>query len=205
MKVGFSVRESSYSGGVSPRFLPASVALAIALVAICAEACADEQLWALLKGGGLVVLMRHTVTTPGVGDPPGMAVDDCGTQRNLTDEGRRHAKLIGEAWRAHGIQPDRVMSSPMCRCLETARLAFGRVDASQTVTNARLEPDMPRQVREMRAVATEKRRGILVLVSHGTTIAAVTGISPEPGEMLIVSPQGDGQFELKGRLLVRSP
>jgi hypothetical protein len=57
----------------------------------------------------------------------------------------------------------------------------------------------------MRAVASEERRGIVVLVSHGTTIAAVTEISPEPGERLIVSPKGDGQFELKGRLLVRSP
>ena len=69
----------------------------------------------------------------------------------------------------------------------------------------RLEPELPRQVREMRAVASERRRGVTVLVSHGTTIAAVTGITPEPGEMLIVSPKGDGQFELRGRLLVQGP
>ena len=169
-------------------------------------AFANEDLWMLLKEGGLVVLMRHAVTTPGIGDPPGMKVDDCGTQRNLTDEGRRHAKVIGEAWRAHGVQPDRVMSSPLCRCLETARIAFGRVDESQPVTNARLEPDAARQVREMRALATTRHRGsIIVLVSHGTTIAAVTGITPQPGEMLVVRPQGEGQFELKGRLLVPSP
>lgn len=188
---------------MSLRFLPAWIAVAIALLVPGPAASANEDLWARLKDGGVVVLMRHAVTPPGVGDPPGMKVDDCSTQRNLTDEGRRHAKLIGEAWRAHGVQPDRVMSSPMCRCLETARLAFGRVDSSQPVTNALLEPDMARQVREMRAVASEKRRsGILVLVSHGTTIAAVTGITPAPGEMLIVSPQGDGKFELRGRLAV---
>jgi phosphohistidine phosphatase SixA len=150
--------------------------------------------------------MRHTVTTPGVGDPPGMKIDDCSTQRNLTDEGRRHAKLIGEAWRAHGVQPDRVMSSPMCRCTETARLAFGRVDEAQPVTNARVEVEMPRQVREMRSVASTKLRGsTTVMVSHGTTIAAVTGITPAPGEMLLVSPRGDGEFEVRGRLAVRPP
>lgn len=187
------------------RSLTALVALTISL-ALSPAALANEELWTLLKGGGLVVLMRHTITTPGVGDPPGMKVDDCSTQRNLTDEGRRHAKLIGEAWRAHGIQPDRVMSSPMCRCLETARIAFGRVDESQPVTNARLESEMPRQVREMRLVASTKHRTAnIVMVSHGTTIAALTGITPEPGEMLIVRPQGDGQFELKGRLVVRQP
>ncbi|MGZ5034444.1 MAG: histidine phosphatase family protein [Usitatibacter sp.] len=188
---------------MSLRFLPTWIAVAIALLVPGPAASADEDLWALLKDGGVVVLMRHAVTPPGVGDPPGMKVDDCSTQRNLTDEGRRHSKLIGEAWRAHGVQPDRVISSPMCRCLETARLAFGRVDTSQPVTNALLEPDMARQVREMRAVASEKRHsGVVVLVSHGTTIAAVTGITPAPGEMLIVSPQGDGKFELRGRLAV---
>lgn len=186
--------------------------LASVLVALTATlsagpaAFANEELWALLKEGGLVVLMRHATTTPGMGDPPGVKVDDCSTQRNLTDEGRRHAKAIGEAWRAHGVQPDRVMSSPMCRCLETARLAFGRVDESQAVTNARVESDTPRQVREMRSVAGTKHRGsTIVMVSHGTTISAVTGITPEPGEMLIVRPQGEGQFELRGRLSVRAP
>jgi broad specificity phosphatase PhoE len=190
---------------MSLRFLPASLCLAFALLAGALPAFANEQLWSLLKGTGLVVLMRHAVTTPGIGDPPGMKIDDCSTQRNLTEEGRSHAKLIGEAWRAHGIQVGKVMSSPMCRCLETARLAFGRVDDFQ-VTNARTESEMTRQVRDMRAVASEKHRGgNIVVVSHGTTIAAVTGITPGPGEMLIVSPQGDGQFELKGRLVVRGP
>src|SRR5258707_14095039 len=122
------------------RFVVFLLSVAIAFAARLAAA-ADEETWALLKEGGLVVLMRHTITTRGVGDPPGMKVDDCATQRNLTDEGRHHAKAIGEAWRAHGLQPDRVVSSPMCRCLETARLAFGRVDESQPVTNARVEPE----------------------------------------------------------------
>jgi len=49
-------------------------------------------MWALLKGGGQVILIRHAITTPGLGDPPGMRLDDCTTQRNLTDEGRGHAR-----------------------------------------------------------------------------------------------------------------
>lgn len=167
----------------------------------------DEQIWKLLKSGGQVVLMRHTVTPPGVGDPPGMNIDDCSTQRNLTDEGRRQATAIGEVVRSHGIEFDRVLSSPLCRCLDTARLAFGRVEAIRTAVNPRAGiEDKPREVREMRALATEKRRGgNVVLVSHGTTIAAVTGINPEPGEMLVVTPQGDGRFELRGRLMATRP
>jgi hypothetical protein len=75
-------------------------------------ALADEKLWSLLKGGGQVVLIRHTVTTPGAGDPPGMRLEDCGTQRNLTDAGRTHARRIGQAFRSRGIPVERVLSSP---------------------------------------------------------------------------------------------
>ena len=49
---------------------------------------ADEALWRLLEGGGQVVLLRHATPEPAVGDPPGFRLDDCATQRNLTDAGR---------------------------------------------------------------------------------------------------------------------
>src|SRR4029434_3939616 len=76
---------------------------------------ADEQIWALLKGGGQIILIRHAITTPGVGDPPGMRLDDCSTQRNLTDEGRRDARRLGEGVRARGIVGERRVASPWCR------------------------------------------------------------------------------------------
>ena len=38
---------------------------------------ADEALWTLLRGGGHIVLMRHSTTTPGVGDPPGFSLASC--------------------------------------------------------------------------------------------------------------------------------
>lgn len=192
--------------------IPSAIATVAASLLLAHGALAaspeEAEVWSLLRVGGQVALLRHTVTPPGVGDPPGMRIDDCSTQRNLTDEGRRDAKAAGEAVRAHGVQFERVMSSPMCRCLETARLAFGRVDETQPVSNPRGgSEEMPRQVREMRALATEKRRGSgnVVLVSHGTTIAIVTGITPEPGEMLVVTPQGEGNFQLRGRLKLVRP
>src|SRR5499433_3012887 len=63
------------------------------LVFLCPpRAAADEALWELMRGGGQVVFMRHAVTTPGVGDPAGFRLDDCATQRNLTDAGRDDAR-----------------------------------------------------------------------------------------------------------------
>jgi phosphohistidine phosphatase SixA len=184
-----------------------SGALLLVMLGAPAPALADEPLWDLLRTGGQAVLVRHAITTPGVGDPSGMRLDDCSTQRNLTDEGRRHARQIGEAFRARGVVVDRVLTSPWCRCIETARLAFGPAEVWQPLSNlfGRAEAHAP-QVRAMRATVGERRRGgTLVLVSHGSTIAALTGVSPNTGEMVIVTPQGDGRFVVAGRLAVRSP
>ncbi len=175
----------------------------LALLAVLAlPAQADESLWALLKGGGQVVLIRHTITTPGMGDPPGFRLDDCATQRNLTDEGRGHAKRIGEAWRAKGIPVERVLSSPWCRCVETAKLAFGKSEISVPLSNLFGRPEnQAKQVEQMKTLAgTRPKKGNLVLVSHGSTIVALTGVSPGTGEMVVVTPQGGGKFAVAGRL-----
>jgi broad specificity phosphatase PhoE len=165
--------------------------LAVALIALLASApaLADERLWSLLKAGGQVVLIRHTVTTPGAGDPPGMRLDDCSTQRNLTDAGRVHARRIGEAFRSRGIPVERVLSSPWCRCLETARLAFGQAEVSEALSNLFGRPEnRERQVKQIQAlVATKPAKGNLVLVTHGSTIQALTGVSPATGEMVLFS------------------
>ena len=53
----------------------------------------------------------------------------------------------------------------------------------------------------MRALVGERRAGgNLVLVSHGSTISALTGVSPDPAELVIVTPQGGGRFAVAGRV-----
>jgi hypothetical protein len=54
-------------------------------------------------------------------------------------------------------------------------------------------------------VGTRGRGGNLVLVSHGSTIAALTGVAPDTSEMVIVAPQGSGRFEVIGRLVAHRP
>lgn len=170
-----------------------------------ADAAGDEPLWTLLKSGGQVVLIRHAITTPGVGDPPGMRLEECSTQRNLTDAGRAHARRVGEAFRARAIPVVRIMSSPWCRCLETARLAFGPPEVWAALGNLFDRPqNRAEQVAQMRAMASEVRRGGNVLmISHGSTIAALTGINPDTAEMVVLTPQGSGRFAVAGRLAVR--
>ena len=181
------------------------VALALAFVACTARAAAaDADAWTLLQRGGQVVLMRHALTTPGAGDPADMRLEDCGTQRNLSDEGQRHARAVGAALREHKVPVDRVLTSPWCRCIETARLVFGaRGEVSRALDNLFGRHDNEaRQVSALRALAGEWRgKGNLFLVSHGSTILAATGISPDTSEMVIVTPSEGGSFAIAGRLV----
>jgi len=163
---------------------------------------ADEALWALLQRGGQVVLVRHAVTEPGVGDPPGFRIDDCGTQRNLSAQGRRDAQRLGEALRARKVPVAQVLASPWCRCVETARLAFGatpQVHAALGNLFGRREREA-QQVAELRTVVRAPAAGNLFLVTHGSTTLALTGVSPGTGEMVVLTPQAGGAFRVAGRL-----
>ena len=181
------------------------VALIVGSLAVPGTAADGEALWTLLKGGGQVVMIRHAITTPGVGDPPGMRLEDCKTQRNLTDQGRAHAKRVGAAFKARAIPVERVRSSPWCRCLETARLAFREPEVWAPLGNLYGRSELrDQQVKEMQSTLSEPRPGgNTILVSHGSTISAATGINPDTAEMVIVTPQGNGRFAVAGRLAVR--
>jgi len=179
-----------------------SCLLLASLVLACPSlAAADEALWALLRGGGQVVFMRHAITTPGVGDPAGFRLEDCATQRNLTDAGREDARRVGATLRSRGIPIGRVLSSPWCRCLETARLAFGGSETwtplSNLFDNRAREAE---QMRELREIARHRRAGgNLVLVTHGSVVLPLTGIQPAPVELVVLTPDGSG-FRVAGRM-----
>jgi phosphohistidine phosphatase SixA len=161
----------------------------VLLLAAC-SAFADEQAaWAALAGGGHIALIRHGNAPPGYGgDPPGFRFDDCKTQRNLDDKGRAQGKALGEAFRSHGVRVDRVLSSPVCRCMDTASLmAVGNVESSYALVPDR-DPNRPR-FRELKDIVSSWRGpGTLVLVSHGFTIEPLVGISPQQAEVVVLKP-----------------
>jgi broad specificity phosphatase PhoE len=175
---------------------------ALLLIFVCGIVNANDELWDLLRSGGKVVLIRHPLTEPGAGDPQGFRLEDCSTQRNLSDEGREHAKRIGAAFRLRRIPVERVLTSPWCRCVETASLAFGSAEISPALANlfGRSE-GRQKQVEELTAMASERRSGgNLVLVTHGSTILALTRIPVNMGEIMVVTPLGAGRFAVAGRL-----
>lgn len=166
------------------------------------RAGAEDPLWSLLRSGGQVLLVRHASTVPGVGDPEGFRLEDCASQRNLSAQGREEARRLGESIRRNKVMVESVVSSPWCRCLETARLAFGRVDEQWAPLSNLFgrSPNADAQVKALRPrIAAFRGKGNLVLVSHGSTAYALTGVSPRQAEILVLTPTGDG-FRVAGRL-----
>jgi len=168
-----------------------TVGLAFVLsLTITSGTAADDGAWAALLKGGHVALIRHGNAPPGYGgDPPGFKIDDCTTQRNLDEAGREEARALGEAFRRHGVRVDRVLSSPWCRCLDTARLmAVGPVEASWALVPDP-QPNVTVRLRELKElVAAWRGPGTLVLVTHALTVRALLRRLPLQGETVVLKP-----------------
>lgn len=181
------------------RLLP----LLLLAAAAAHAAVGDDSLWASLRAGGQVVPVRHAVTEPGASDPPGFRLDDCSTQRNLSEVGRREAQRLGQSLRAHGVTVAAVLTSPWCRCRDTARLAFGREGVVQpALGNLFGRPQQEAQpLAQLRAlVRRPAAAGNVFMVTYGSTVLAFTGISPGTTEMVVLTPRDDGTFLVAGRL-----
>ncbi|MBQ5949705.1 histidine phosphatase family protein [Massilia sp. ST3] len=167
-----------------------------------AAAAQDAVLWQRLRAGGHVLLMRHAATDLGIGDPPGFVLDRCHTQRNLSEAGRRDARRIGEVFRSRAIPVGQVMSSRWCRCLDTARLAFGRVQPAPMLDSMFREEDAARRAKLAEVLARaggHEGKDNLVLVTHDVNIRALVGESVAQGEIVVTDPAG-GQLRKLGVL-----
>src|SRR6478672_3292477 len=122
----------------------------LGLAALPLWAATDPDAEALLRRGGVVIAFRHALA-PGTFDPPGFRLGDCSTQRNLNDEGRSQARRAGDWFRARGLEPARVRSSPWCRCVDSATLAFGTPEVWPALGSPRGAPETTsaRHLREL--------------------------------------------------------
>lgn len=165
--------------------------LALALAATIATAAHADPLADAIRAGGVALLMRHA-TAPGTGDPEHFRLDDCATQRNLSDDGRAEARRMGAHLAALGLPAAAdVLTSQWCRCRETAALAFGRAQDWPALNSfIRNRADEPRQTREVADRISKLKPGDrpLVLVTHQVMVTAITGIYPQSGEVVVVAP-----------------
>ena len=180
---------------------------ALALALSPAGFAAGESIWGRLRAGGLVLLMRHASTEPGLGDPKGFRLDDCSTQRNLSEKGRQEAREIGERFRREKVPIAKVYTSPWCRCRETAQLAFGNAEDWAPLSSFFDFPDREldyseRVKKRIGTYSTRKPKGNVVMVTHNVNIAALTKLSVATGEIVVVRPDGCCGLRTMERLLV---
>jgi phosphohistidine phosphatase SixA len=177
----------------------------LGLSAVTDLARADEAAaWTALRQGGHVALMRHA-EAPGSGDPPGFNLEDCATQRNLSAEGRADARAIGARFRAERVAIGKLLSSPWCRCVDTARLMeLGNVGIEPAFSNGFVLSDQRDALTEagLGVVRAWTGPATLLIVTHGANIRALTGHSPASGEIVVVAPGADGMVRVVGRIPV---
>jgi phosphohistidine phosphatase SixA len=173
------------------------------LAALTSHAQNPPDVATLLRTGGCVLMLRHAQTEAGVGDPPNFQLDQCSTQRNLSDEGRAQSKRIGQWFAARKLVASSVQSSAWCRCKDTATLAFGRYDLLPALNST--FDSRSSQAAQTDALR-ERLKGIRagqfeVWVTHQVNITSMTGDMPAMGEAFVVKL---GAGANPGRVLART-
>ena len=154
---------------------------------------APAGLLAKLRQGGYVIYIRHG-HTPNSSDGATRVIGDCATQRNLNEQGREDAAQIGRAFAARQIPVGIVEASPYCRTLDTARLAFGRVQPTWdlfSLGQPKNPDDISRHAIIKTKLSTPPAAGTnTILVSYNTPIDVLAQEFLFEGEALIVRPLG---------------
>lgn len=149
----------------------------------------------------MVIAFRHALA-PGTFDPEGFRLDDCSTQRNLDDEGRAQARRIGEWFRQQGLASARVRSSPWCRCVDTAMLAFGKAERWAALSSPRgsEEAGKPGRMAELRRALGQVPSGRFeAWVTHQFVLRDLTGQPTQSGEALVLRTDAAGTIQVLAR------
>ena len=165
---------------------------------------APAQLLAELLKGGYILYFRHAATDFSQNDEKMKSYEDCANQRNLIDRGRSDARAAAAAIRHLGIPVERVLASPFCRTVETARLLFGRAEKMQEVRGGPSAPANAERYAALRSIlATPVRAGSnLAVVSHGNPFYSVAGPPYlAEGEAAVIRPLGT-DFQVVARIRV---
>lgn len=167
-----------------------------AIAGLCSgSASSRETALELMRQGGLLLFMRHA-NAPGIGDPGSFQVDDCSTQRNLSRAGRDQAIAVGERLRLEGVRWQSVQSSRWCRCLDTARLAFGAAEPFDLLNSSFAgRPDLTPALRA-HLLALPRAGANRIYVTHMVNIMRLLGVNTADVEIVLAQATGESLHTL---------
>ena len=163
------------------------------------EVNTNENIIKNLKEGGNIIFIRHAIA-PGSGDPENFDLNDCNTQRNLSNDGIKQSEKLGLFFSKNQIPIDVVLSSEWCRCKDTAKYAFENYktfSALNSFFSHKLQKNKRAQMKDLREYLKSWRSNKnLILVTHYVTILEIINKSSSSGEILIT----DSKLNLLGTI-----
>ena len=159
----------------------------------------NKKLIDQLDDGGKLIFIRHAYA-PGSGDPDNFNLNDCSTQRNLSKEGKKQAKYIGEFFKNKKIKVDKVLSSEWCRCKETAVIAFSDYKTESFLNSFfsdKFRKNKDLQIKNLKSYIDKwDKKKNLIFVTHYVVILEILDYAPSSGEIVI----SDTNFKLIGSI-----
>ena len=148
----------------------------------------NQELSVELKKGGKIIFIRHAYA-PGGGDPENFDINNCDTQRNLSDEGRDQAKEIGNFFKENDVPIFKVFSSEWCRCKETAELAFTNFETKDFLNSffsSKFAKNRDKQMLDLKNYVEKfNSNKNLIFVTHYVVISESLDYAPSSGEIVI--------------------
>jgi phosphohistidine phosphatase SixA len=160
-----------------------------------------------LRQGGFSLYLRHGITDNTRADRmPAVDLNDCSTQRPLTEGGRLLATSVGDAIRKARIPISEIRSSPLCRAKETTAAAFpgqpftidNNLMYTANMTDAQKAPIIANTRRLLAKAAAPGSNHLQV--AHAPNLMDLIGYFPKEGTLVIFRPQGDDRFEYVGSI-----
>ena len=148
----------------------------------------NKKLIDQLEDGEKLIFIRHAYA-PGSGDPKNFNLNDCSTQRNLSDEGRTQSKKIGNFFEINNISIDKIYSSEWCRCKETAEIAFKNFETKfflNSFFSTKFSVNRKQQVIDFnKFLKTWDQKQNIIFVTHYVVISELLNYAPSSGEIVI--------------------
>lgn len=172
------------------------------------EVAASADTLRLLRSGGYALYLRHGPTDNAIADRfPSVDLNDCSTQRPLTEAGQQLMAQVGASMRQAGIVIGEFKVSPMCRAQRSAAAAFPQLvpvldQQLMYVANFTDREKAPiiANTRRLLSAPVLDGKNRLVL-AHAPNLMDLMGYFPKEGTLVIFRPKGEDGFEYVASVL----
>jgi phosphohistidine phosphatase SixA len=161
------------------------------------ELAAPADIARALRSGGYIIYMRHGQTKRSELELESQtrkegrfSLTDCGTQRNLSEEGIAEERAAGAQFRRMNLPVGRYLSSRYCRVIQTARMFTDDIAYSEALTSDGPVVKQPERIDGVRALLSEKPPAgkNTMLFAHQGIFWEATRLTVQEGWAVVLEP-----------------